>query len=75
MTDDKPTRRGRPPKAEKLTEAEKKARYRERQTEKLAQGADALIQVNVTVPASRAQDVRDFAARLRAEAKAANNKD
>jgi len=70
MTSDKPSspRRGRPPDPNRRSDKDRKADSREKQKKELG-----LIQVNVTVPASRAQDVRDYAARLRAEAKAARD--
>jgi len=64
IDDDKPIpRRGRPSKPDKPTATERKRKSREKLAEK-----DGLARVEVLVPKDRAQDVRNYAARLRAEA-------
>lgn len=66
--DDKPTsRRGRPLNPDRLSSAERKRISREN-AEK-----DGLARVEVLVPRDKVQDVRNYAARLRAEAEAGNN--
>lgn len=70
MIDDKPTspRRGRPPTGSQ-TDADRKSRSRE------AQAKRGLVRIEVVVPVDKAQDVRDFAQRLRTAAEATTKKE
>lgn len=66
IDDDKPTRRGRPAIPNKLSPTERKRKSRAKQAKELAR-------VEVLVPKDRVQDVRNYAAGLRAEAETGNN--